>query len=67
MAKKKYPKKPKAPKASASAATHQKFADRMKDWGKACRDVDQANAAQERAAKKTADLKAGKGAYKKKS
>jgi hypothetical protein len=38
MAKK--PKKPKKPKQSASVATWENFADRVKAWEKRCREID---------------------------
>lgn len=61
MAKFKYPKQPKAPKATASIAQHEKYADKMKDWKKACAEIDKDKSAHEKAKKRTADLKAGKG------
>ena len=61
MAKFKYPKQPKAPKASASIAQHEAYADKMKAWKRQCDDIDKAKADHQKAAKKTAELKAGKG------
>lgn len=58
----KYPKKPKAPKASASAATHEKYHQRVREWESKCRDKDKEKAEWEKAANKTAEIRAGKSA-----
>lgn len=60
MPKFKYPAKPKAPRNTAPKSSHDKFADKMADWQKKCKEIDDEKKAHAAAVKRTQDLKNGK-------